>query len=46
MADTRTQILARIRRNLKVTGDEPSRREAITARMTNHPRGNARGRWP
>lgn len=39
MADTRAQILARIRRNLKVTGDEPSRRETITARMANHPRG-------
>lgn len=39
MADTRAQILARIRRNLKVTRDERARRETITARMTNHPRG-------
>lgn len=39
MADARAAILARVRRNLKAAGDETSRRETITARMTSHPRG-------
>ncbi|MDP4823919.1 MAG: lactate utilization protein [Aestuariivirgaceae bacterium] len=39
MADTRADILARIRRNLKVSGDETARRETIANRMKTHPRG-------
>lgn len=39
MADARDQILSRIRRNLKVSGDDATRRETIATRMKTHPRG-------
>jgi L-lactate dehydrogenase complex protein LldG len=36
--NSRSDILASIRRSLAVTGDEPSRRQAVSKRLATHPR--------
>jgi L-lactate dehydrogenase complex protein LldG len=45
---SRDTLFATIRQSLGVTGDEPTRREAVEARIANHPRGviPARGQLP